>query len=196
MNEFQKGKNNDHLHYGQPHEFFINFIKGVEPGRILLPADGTGGNAVFAAGLGWEVDAFDFSLDTRKKAIDLARKEGVGSGYFSGNIEFHELEEDMYDVIALIYVDINRHNRSFIHEKLITSLKSGGFFLVEANTCGDREDRNHGLKNGPYYDIDDLKADFSTLEIETLHKETPVRDGVGAHFPGRSGVLRMIAMKP
>jgi SAM-dependent methyltransferase len=192
MNEFQEGK--DRPHSGQPDEFFRNFITGIEPGRILLPSDGIGENAVFAAELGWEVDTFDFSLDTRKKAIYLARKEGVSPGYATGNLEFHELEEDMYDVVALIFVNIKMHNRAFIHKKLVTSLKSGGFFLVEAVTCGDREGRNLDDNNGSCYDIDDLKADFSTLDIETLHKEIPSPEG--AHFHGRSGVLRMIAIKP
>jgi SAM-dependent methyltransferase len=197
MNEFpeRKKENKEGPHYNQSGEFFRNFIKGIEPGRILLPADGSGGNVVFAAGLGWEVDAFDFSLDTRKKAIDLARKEGAREGYFAGNIEFHELEEDMYDVIALLFVDIKRHNRSFIHKKLITSLKSGGFFLVETVISGNREDGNPGGSIDPRYDIDDLMNDFSTLEIETLHKEIPLREGED-FLPGQAGMLRLVAIKP
>jgi SAM-dependent methyltransferase len=196
MNEFPEGKkeNKEGPHYNQSCEFFRNFIKGIEPGRILLPAEGTGGNALFAAGLGWEVDAFDFSLDTRKKAIDLARKEGAGEGYFAGNIEFHELEENMYDVIALLFVDIKRHNRSFIHKKLITSLKNGGFFLVET-IIQNREDGNHGGNIDPRYDIDDLMNDFSSLEIETLHEEIPSRDGDHS-LPGQAGMLRLVAIKP
>jgi hypothetical protein len=174
----------------QPGMFFRTFIEGVQPGRILLPADGDKHNAVLAAELGWEVDVFDFCLSARRKAIELARRGITGFEHFTQTIEFHELEDEMYDVIALINVGFESHNRSYIHKKLIDSLKSGGFFLIEV--CADHDDINNKKKadtNEPY-EISEIKSDFSSLEIETLNKQKAV-------MPGKQSIfLRMVASKP
>lgn len=60
----------DEYVYGiHPNIFFKEKIKGIKPGKILLPAEGEGRNAVYAAALGWNVSAFDFSDKARDKAI-------------------------------------------------------------------------------------------------------------------------------
>jgi len=40
--------------------FFAAQLEHMNPGRLLLPDEGEGRNAVYAAGLGWAVEAFDF----------------------------------------------------------------------------------------------------------------------------------------
>ena len=61
----------------QPNKFFKLFIDLHKPGTLLLPAEGEGRNAVYAAQKGWQVDAFDFSEVAREKALDLAKGEKV-----------------------------------------------------------------------------------------------------------------------
>ena len=61
--------------YGEmPNVFFAEELKKIEPGTIILPCEGEGRNAVFAAQLGWNVKAFDFSESGKQKAETLAQK--------------------------------------------------------------------------------------------------------------------------
>ncbi|HEY0354603.1 MAG TPA: hypothetical protein VGC29_00285, partial [Flavisolibacter sp.] len=70
--------------YGvQPNRFFKQFIDSHKPGRILLPAEGEGRNAVYAAKKGWTVDAFDFSVVARQKALQLAENNNVHINYWT-----------------------------------------------------------------------------------------------------------------
>ncbi len=58
--------------YGEnPNEFFKEQLLKLKPGRLLLPAEGEGRNAVFAKH-GWQVDAFDYSEAAKMKALALA----------------------------------------------------------------------------------------------------------------------------
>ncbi len=57
-----------------PNEFFKQQLLKLTPGKILLPAEGEGRNAVFAAKKGWKVDAFDSSIEALKKAEKWAKK--------------------------------------------------------------------------------------------------------------------------
>ena len=77
----QRYAENETVYGFTPNQFFKQFIDGRKPGSILLPAEGEGRNAVFAARLGWEVDAFDSSSVARKKALDFAAKENVTKLY-------------------------------------------------------------------------------------------------------------------
>lgn len=198
MREFweERYRNKDYVYGEHPNVFFKTFIEGVQPGRILLPAEGEGRNAVFAANRGWEVDAFDFSLNARTKALELARREGVNIDYFTADIEFHELEKDMYDAIALIHIHFKPRNRSYIHQKLVNSLRSGGFFFIEAFSKEQLNFKSGGPGNiDMLYDIACLKDDFKSLNIETLYKEEIELDE-GVFHKGPASVIRMVAIKP
>jgi len=60
-----------------PNHFFKEELDNVKPGNILLPAEGEGRNAVYAAKLGWNVLAFDDSASGKKKAKKLAEENNI-----------------------------------------------------------------------------------------------------------------------
>jgi len=197
MREFweERYKREDYVYGIHPNVFFKSFIDGVQPGRILLPAEGEGRNAVYAARRGWEVDAFDFSLNARKKALDLARREGVRMDYLVADIEFHELEEEMYDAIALIHVHFESRTRVYIHNKLTHTLRPGGFFLIEAFSRDQLMFGSGGPKvAGMLYDLHELQSDFKNLNIEILYKKEIELDE-GLFHKGPASVIRMVALK-
>lgn len=173
-----------------PDIFFRTFIEGVQPGRILLPAEGVARNAAYAVSMGWEVNVFDFSLNARRNAIEQARKKGINIDYFEPDIEFHQLEEEMYDAIALLHVQFRPHNRTYIHRKLINSLKTGGFFIIEAYSRIRNPD-SHVIHS---YELSDLQDDFKDLHIETLYRAAT---NLSEEIPDseRPSVIRMVALK-
>lgn len=62
--------------YGKkPNEYLNVKLTELHKGKILLPAEGEGRNAVYAAKLGWMVSAFDQSTNGKEKAEILAKKK-------------------------------------------------------------------------------------------------------------------------
>lgn len=62
--------------YGEtPNVFFAAQLDKLSAGTIILPCEGEGRNAVYAASQGWEVKAFDASEAGQKKALLLAEKK-------------------------------------------------------------------------------------------------------------------------
>ena len=59
----------------EPNAYFKKIIDTLFPGKILLAAEGEGRNAVYAASLGWDVYAYDFSEMAYKKAMKLAAEK-------------------------------------------------------------------------------------------------------------------------
>ena len=73
--------------YGtEPNQFFADQLAQLTPGTLLLPAEGEGRNAVFAAQHGWTVDAFDFSEAAQTKARQLAANRGISISYTLGDL--------------------------------------------------------------------------------------------------------------
>lgn len=186
----------DQFAYGtKPNQFFKDFIDQNKPGKILLPGDGEGRNGVYAAQMGWEVDAFDFSESAKDKAMELAAKRDVTINYFNSDFESVELRPNYYDVIALIYVHIANNKRRSIHKKYIESLKPGGYIVFEAFTKEQLKYQSGGPKKPEMlYDLEDIKEDFKGLSMITIRQET-IELNEGLYHQGNGDVIRLIAQK-
>ena len=101
-------------------------------GSILFPAEGEGRNAVYAAQRGWQVYAFDISIEGQKKAFQLAEKNKVKIEYAVGELQTLNYKPHQFDAIALIYAHFPATIKSSYHKTLDTYLKKGGVIIFEA----------------------------------------------------------------
>lgn len=182
--------------YGlKPNVFFRKFINGFLPRKILLPAEGEGRNAVFAAKKGWQVFAFDFSENAKKKAMKLAKKNEVNIDYFIADIGTVFLEENRFDAIALIYAHLPSKIRRKVHRRMVDCLKPNGIMILEAFSKAQLAKNTGGPKEvDMLYSIEDLYEDFSSLIIETIEeKKTTINHG--KYHQGKASIIRMLALK-
>ena len=115
--------NTDEYVYGrEANAFFVSSLEALKPGKILLPGEGEGRNAVFAAGQGWKVDAFDQSSVGAEKTERFAREKGVQINYKACELEDYPFEEGIYDVIGLVYFHAPTPVRKLLHQKVLEAL--------------------------------------------------------------------------
>lgn len=188
----QRYKNNATVYGWQPNIFFKEYLDKAEAGTLLLPCEGEGRNAIYAAKKGWQVSAFDFSSIAVEKALQKANEENVSINYIQKSIEEY-IPERQYQLIASIYVHIAEPSRKLFHQQLIASLQPKGTILLEAF---HKNQINHS-SGGPQstqllYSKEELMADFSGLTI-TLLEEKDIYLTEGAFHNGHASVIRMIA---
>ena len=183
--------------YGEePNAFFRQTLDGLaKPGRILLPAEGEGRNAVYAASRGWTVDAFDISTAGRDKALRLAAKRGVVIHYEVADYVGADIETDAYDAVGLIFAHIHERHRRDVHRRLTTALRLGGAMILEAYS---KEQLRYGTGGPPtedlLYTLDTLRKDFADLAVLRLEQiETEIREGKYHH--GLSSVIRFVGVR-
>lgn len=181
--------------YGiEPNRFFKAFIDSHKRGTLLLPADGEGRNAVYAAKRGWQVDAFDFSEIARKKALQSAMANGVKINYqLMDLIDFKA--DKQYDAVGLIYVHLPPALRAHFHDEVYKSVKPGGFLVFEAFA----KEQIHFNSGGPkdvslLYDAPTVCGDFPFLHIISCGQKELVLDE-GKFHSGTASVLQMIGQK-
>lgn len=187
--------------YGeQPNEWFKKQIDGMKPGKILLPGDGEGRNGVYAATLGWDVNAFDLSSTGKDKAIQLANKHTVEIDYKVGELTEFNYDKDSFDAIALIFTHFAPGLRTNYHQILSTYLKPGGVIIIEGFRKEQFERLKPGEKGGGPKNIDmlyseaELLSDFKDFEILEL-KEEDVDLDEGHFHKGNNAVIRFLGRK-
>ena len=180
--------------YGtEPNEFFKTQLSGLPKGKILLPAEGEGRNAVFASEMGWEVVAFDSSSAAKEKAEKLMKQKNVQFEYLIESFEAFEYHENSFDVIVLIYA--HTFNRKDNHQKILSFLKPGGILILEGFSKKQIQFNSGGPRNiDMLFSADELKSDFSEftqMDIDEL--EIELQEGP-LHI-GEAAVIRAIGKK-
>ena len=186
----------EYIYGTEPNKFLKEQLSLLKPGRILFPAEGEGRNAVFAASIGWETDAFDQSVEGQKKAVKLATHKGVSIDYYIQSLNDWNPEPDQYDCIALIFVHLPEGLRQQVHNAVIRSLKPGGTLLLEAFTLNQLPRTSGGPKTAELLFTRELiVSDFKEL-IFTEFAETQTTLNEGPLHQGLADVIQLTALKP
>jgi cyclopropane fatty-acyl-phospholipid synthase-like methyltransferase len=181
--------------YGKaPNNFFVHQIGQHKKGKILLPAEGEGRNAVYAAVKGWDVTAFDYSKEGQKKALKLAGEYEVALDYqLKTADEFSTAEK--YDAIALIFAHFAGEERNMLFQKLENCLSSKGLVIMEVFSKNQLGRSSGGPKNlDLLYSKDEIKKLFPNVDFMIL-EETKVLLEEGSHHQGESIVIRAVDTK-
>jgi hypothetical protein len=177
-------------------DFFSQSLAKLKIGKILLPGEGEGRNAVYAASHGWEVDAFDFSEKGRNKALGLAEEHKLFFNEYSiSDYSDYKPRDNHYDVVGLIYAHAVPEIRSLLHYKMINALKTGGVIILQGFSKLQLGKDSGGPKQlDMLYSVDEMSKDFAGLSIELLEqKEVELSEGI--YHQGAASVINMIAKK-
>ncbi|MBN2728167.1 MAG: class I SAM-dependent methyltransferase [Bacteroidales bacterium] len=183
--------------YGtEPNQFLKQFIDGQGfKGRMLLPAEGEGRNAVYASISGWQVDAFDSSEKAKEKAIKLAKKYNTRINYNIGSIEYFQVKPEYYNAAVLIYTHMPQKIRGEFSLKLWESMHIGGKLIMEVFSL-KQLDRNTFEPKDPdfLFTKEGLLKEFSCFRTELISEETiQLKEGPG--HAGEADVIRFIGRK-
>lgn len=202
MNNFwdERFANNKSVYGEEPNQFFKEQLSKLESGAILLPAEGEGRNAIYAAKSGWDVSAFDTSKVGRENALKRAEQENVAIDYKLQDVLEYDYPENMFDAIGLIYSHFPSNIRTKFHQKLVRSLKVGGYIILEGFSKNHLQfSEKNPSAGGPrnidmLFDAESILTDFKGLET-ILIEEKVVHLAEGEFHQGESYVVRYVGQK-
>jgi|TARA_B100000497_G_scaffold73813_1_gene82730 SAM-dependent methyltransferase len=181
--------------YGtEPNAFFKSQIDQRPAGRILLPAEGEGRNAVYAAKLGWEVVAFDQSEAGEKKAMQLAEATQTSISYrIEDAMDFNEA--NAFDLIFYGFFHVPPTVLQPVYDHLNTFVKPNGLILLEGFSTKNMGRGSGGPQNEAMLfttsRVKSLLHDFKTLEVW----EEEIILNEGPFHQGNACVIRAIGVK-
>lgn len=182
--------------YGiKPNEFFKEQIDTFKSGKAFFLAEGEGRNAVYAAKLGWKVDAVDFSSSAKDKALKLAEIFKVKINFEVCDLNDYKFKENHYDLIVMIFVHLPPDLRKDVFKNSIASLKQNGKMIIEVFS---KEQLNNS-SGGPQsiellFSQDDLFGLAKDLSIELIESKSINLDE-GEYHKGKADVIRFVGEK-
>lgn len=183
--------------YGvEPNEFFKAQLQSLKPGKLLLPAEGEGRNAIYAAAKGWQVTAYDYSEVAKTKTLENAAALGITSiTYEVADLSQLILPNEEYDSIALIYVHLPREIRKHLLNECIKSLKPEGTLMLEVFSKEQLQYNSGGPKDVEMlYSLNELAEDVVGMKI-ILQEEVTATLNEGPFHSGPASVVRFVAVK-
>jgi SAM-dependent methyltransferase len=197
MNEFWDNRySSEEFIYGtEPNEFFRSEINRISPGRLLALAEGEGRNGIYAASLGWKVDAVDFSSAARTKALKLASQKNTDINYVTADLKDFEPEIDSYDAVSMIFMHLNPEVSGDVHKRAVYALRPGGRVILEVYAKEQLGKSSGGPQNSEMlYSIEDINQNFAGLKTLILTKEV-IHLNESRHHSGEAVVIRFVGEK-
>lgn len=186
---------NEEVYGVYPNEYFKEKLDTLPPGKLLLPGEGEGRNAFYAARQGWQVKAFDRSTIAAAHAISKAKGVNIVIEYTVSdalNLPYHK---EFYDAAALIYFHLPLAIRARIHTQISESIKKGGALILVGFGKSQLRYQSGGPTNKELlFDIDELKKEFTHIHwIEASNTVVNLKEGEGHH--GKAHIVRLYGIK-
>lgn len=186
----------DYVYGTAANDFLKAAVAGVPLGRALCLAEGEGRNAVFLAGLGFDVLAVDSSAVGLRKAERLARERGVHIETLVADLADYRIEPGAWDLIVSIFCHLPPPIRRCLHHEVVAGLRPGGVFILEAYTPAQLQRGTGGPPTAELaMSLEALTDELDGLEFE--HAVELERDVIEGRFhTGRGAVVQILAHKP
>lgn len=183
--------------YGtEPNEFLASVADRIPGGRVLSLAEGEGRNAVFLAGVGYDVTAVDTSSVGLAKAESLAADRGVVITTVNADLTELEIEPGGWQGIVSIFCHLPPVDRAALHERCLRGLAPNGVFILEGFTPRQLELSTGGPKTRELLmELETIRQELPGLRFEIAREiERPVVEG--RYHRGPAAVIQVLAVKP
>lgn len=186
----------DEYVYGEsPNDFLLEMTASLKMGKVLCLAEGEGRNAVHLVKHGFSATAVDSSIVGLKKAEKLAQKHGLTIETIHADLANYTIGENTWDSIISISCHLPPALRRKVHRSVVSGLKEGGTFLLEAYTPKQLEFGTGGPPSAEFtMELETLKKELEGLEF--IHGKELIRDVVeGINHTGKGSVVQVLAKK-
>jgi SAM-dependent methyltransferase len=151
----------------QPNRFLVAEVSGLAPGRALDLACGEGRNAIWLAGLGWDVTGVDFSEVAIAKAREQASAATVDVDWLVADLLDYEPAPRSFELVISFYLQVRASDRARIFPAAANAVAEGGTFLLVGHDSSNLTDGYGGPQDpSVLYTSEDVVADLPGLTVE------------------------------
>ena len=187
----------DEYRFGtQPNRFLEDCASLLPPAaRILSLGEGEGRNAVYLAGLGFDVTAVDASAVGLAKARQLAQERGVTLTTITADLNDYPIEAAAWDVIINFFCHMPEPERAPLHQRVIAGLKPGGAYILEVFSPQQPQFGSGGpTTRDLLLSVEDARRELTGLDLRIVRELIRHRDDDDPSTP-LVAVLQVLALK-
>ena len=182
--------------YGtEPNRFLASVADRIPRGKVLCLAEGEGRNAVYLAGLGYQVTAVDTSTVGLAKAEALAHERGVSIETVNADLAEYPIEAGEWQGVVSIFCHLFLVVRAALHERCLRGLAPGGVFALEGFTPRQLELGTGGPKSRELLmELEIIRQELPGLRLE-IGREIEREVVEGKYHGGIAAVVQILAVK-
>ncbi|CAD5299045.1 MULTISPECIES: bifunctional 2-polyprenyl-6-hydroxyphenol methylase/3-demethylubiquinol 3-O-methyltransferase UbiG [unclassified Imperialibacter] len=183
--------------YGkEPNDFLKQQIAKKDSGKVLCIAEGQGRNAVFLAGLGYEVTATDLSSVGLERTKELAKEKGVAVATLQVDLGEYQIGSEAWDGIVCVFGHFPPSVRTHVLSQLHGGLKPGGFLLMEVYSADQLGYGTGGPKEiSMLYTLSELETILGPSWDFKVLQQTEREINEGEYHNGKSSVIQVFGRK-
>lgn len=179
----------------EPNEFLVSMAEKIPMGRVLCIGEGEGKNAVYLAGLGYEVTAVDASSVGLEKSTALAAERGVEVRTIHADLAGFDVEPGAWSGVVALFCHLPPELRGDVHRRCAAGLTNGGAFLLEAFTERQLGNDTGGPKTAELLmSLAGLEDELQGLKFE-VGREIDRESRHGPFPHGTAAVVQVLAYK-
>lgn len=181
--DWQKRYSPEPVWSGHPNAALVAEVDDLPPGTAVDVGCGEGADAVWLAGKGWQVTAFDVADAALERGREAATAAGVEVDFKLGGLLNVELPAESFDLVITCYPALLRSPERLAETELLGLVAPGGRLLMLAHADIDREQAiEHGFDPDDYLDPSDLLAAAETGWTVERNEQRPrtINSGAGA----------------
>lgn len=160
-----------------PNMFVEEALADLSPGRALDLAAGEGRNALWLAGLGWDVTAVDFSRVGLDKGASVEARVSTGkpvTWVCADLLTWDGLDshERSWDLVVVAYLQLPEEERQQVVRRAFGALRDGGELFWVAHDSSNLVEGTGGPQDPAVLaTADDVLADLGAEEFEVIRAE-------------------------
>ena len=167
---------------GEPNRFVAEEFTGTPPGRALDLGAGEGRNAIWLAGLGWQVTAVDFSAVAVDRARRLAEQRGATVDWVVADLRDYQPPPGVFDAVVVAYLHLPPADLNVVLGRAAQALAPGGRILVVGHDVTNIEHgiggpQDPGILHTPQAIVADLPG-LTVRRAERVRRPVQTEDGV------------------
>jgi len=179
----------ENLWAARPNRFLVAEVSELRPGRALDLASGEGQNAIWLAGIGWDVTGVDYSEVAIAKADARAEREGVDARFVCADLVSYVPEPGAFDLVLLLYLHIPPEERRTVLARAADALAPGGTLLLIGHDLTNMTEGAGGPSDPSIHVTpDEIAAELPGLEIEKADRV--LRDVAGEERDAIDALVR------
>lgn len=160
-----------------PNMFVEEALADLSPGRALDLAAGEGRNALWLAGLGWDVTAVDFSQVGLDKGASVEARVSTGKPVTwvrADLLTWDGLDghDSSWDLVVVAYLQLPEEERQQVVRRAFGALRDGGELFWVAHDSSNLVEGTGGPQDPAVLaTADDVLADLGAEEFEVIRAE-------------------------
>jgi SAM-dependent methyltransferase len=180
----------------RPNRFLVDCVAGLTPAKALALGEGEGRNAVFLAGLGFDVTAVDQSAVGLAKARRLAQMNGVRLHTITADLNDFVIQPAAWSLIINFFCHLPSAQRAPLHQRVTAGLVPGGAYVYEVFSPAQLQLATGGPSDRDLLvSLEEARRDLAALDLR-VGRELVRYCEEDDPSTLRMAVLQVLAVKP